>query len=145
GPIRHTLLAGAEIGRQLTDNFRNTGYFNNTTTSLLVPYLNPMIPTPVTFRQSATDADNHLRTTVAAAYGQDQIELSRFVQVLGGLRFDAFDLHYHNNRTGDDLGRGDHLLSPRAGLVLKPRAALTFYGGYLLSYLPSEGAQFSSI
>ena len=38
GAIRHTLLAGAEVGRQLTDNFRNTGFFNNTATSILVPY-----------------------------------------------------------------------------------------------------------
>ena len=29
GPLTHTFLAGAEAGRQLTDNFRNTGYFNN--------------------------------------------------------------------------------------------------------------------
>src|SRR6185503_17591171 len=28
GSIRHTLLAGAEFGRQLTDNFRNSGFFN---------------------------------------------------------------------------------------------------------------------
>ena len=36
--VRHTLLAGAEFGRQLTDNFRNTGFFNNTATSILVPF-----------------------------------------------------------------------------------------------------------
>ena len=41
GRLRHTLLGGAEIGRQLTDNFRNTGFFNNTATSLLVPYRQP--------------------------------------------------------------------------------------------------------
>jgi catecholate siderophore receptor len=70
GPIRHTVLSGVEIGRQLTDNFRNTGYFNNVATSISVPYGAPTIATPMTFRQSATDADNHLRTRVAAAYGR---------------------------------------------------------------------------
>ena len=30
GGVGHTLLAGAEVGRQATDNFRNTGFFNNT-------------------------------------------------------------------------------------------------------------------
>ena len=64
GPVRHTLLAGAEIGRQLTDNFRNTGFFDGTATSISVPLASPTIETPVTFRQSATDADNHLRTNV---------------------------------------------------------------------------------
>ena len=104
GKIKHTLLAGAEVGRQLTDNFRNTGFFNNTATSILIPLSAPAITTPTTFRQSATDADNHLITNVAAAYVQDQVELSRYVQLIGGVRFDRFDLQYHNNRTGRESG-----------------------------------------
>src|SRR4030095_16098104 len=66
GAIRHTLLARAACARQRTDNFRNTGFFNNTAVSILVPYANPTIATPVTYRQSATDADNDVRTTLAA-------------------------------------------------------------------------------
>src|SRR5262245_27347199 len=127
GRMRHTILGGAEIGRQLTDNFRNTGYFNNGTTSISVPYSNPTIQTPVTFRQSATDADNHLQTNLAATYVQDQIGFSRYVQVVTGVRFDYFDLQYHNNRTGENLRRIDNLVSPRAGVVLKPMALLSFY------------------
>ena len=145
GSIRHTLLFGTEIGQQLTDNFRNTGFFNNTTTSILVPYANPTITTPVTFRQSATDADNHLRTTVGAVYAQDQIALTSHVQVVAGLRVDRFDLRYHNNRNGDTLGRVDDLVSPRAGIVLKPVDTLSVYGSYSVSYLPSSGDQFSSL
>ena len=61
GQVRHTLLAGVEAGRQLTDNFRNTGYFNNATTTLAVPFGATIVTPPVTFRQSATDADNHVR------------------------------------------------------------------------------------
>ena len=139
GRLRHTLLAGAEIGRQLTDNFRNTGFFNDTATSISVPLASPTIDTPVTFRQSATDADNHLRTNVAAAYVQDQIELSRQVQVLAGVRFDRFDLQYHNNRNGDTLDRVDDLVSPRAGVVFKPVTPVSVYGSYSVSYLPSSG------
>jgi catecholate siderophore receptor len=145
GKIRHTLLGGSEVGRQLTDNFRNTGYFNNTATSLLAPFANPTINTPVTYRQAATDANNHLRTNLAATYVQDQIELSRFVQVTAGLRFDYFDLQYHNNRNNDNLRRIDHLLSPRAGIVVKPIAPLSLYGSYGVTYLPSSGDQFSSL
>jgi len=145
GGIHHTLLGGAEIGRQLTDNFRNTGFFNNTATSISVLYSNPTISTPVTFRQSATDADNHLRTNVAATYVQDQVALSRHVQVITGLRFDNFDLQYHNNRNGDNLRRIDNLVSPRAGIVFKPVALLSIYGNYSVSYLPSSGDQFSSL
>jgi len=145
GAVRHTLLTGVEFGRQLTDNFRNTGFFNNTATSIAVPALAPMITTPVTFRQSATDADNHLRTNLGAAYVQDQVALSRHVQLVGGLRFDRFGLLYHNNRTADELERPDNLVSPRAGVVVKPIPVLAVYGSYSVSYLPSSGDQFSSL
>jgi len=145
GRIRHTLLAGAEFGHQVTDNFRNTGFFNDTVTSMLVPFENPTISTPVTYRQNATDADNHVTTNVAAVYGQDQVELTKNVQVVAGLRFDRFDLTYHNNRTGDTLSRPDNLVSPRAGIVFKPVAVVSVYGSYSVSYLPSSGDQFSSL
>jgi catecholate siderophore receptor len=145
GRLRHTLLGGAEVGRQLTDNFRNTGFFNNTLTTLLAPLANPTIDVPVTYRQSATDADNHLRTNIAATYAQDQVEVSRHLQLLGGVRFDRFDLQYHNNRNGDTLDRVDNLVSPRAGVVVKPIAPLSIYTSYSVSYLPSSGDQFSSL
>ena len=82
---------------------------------------------------------------MAAVYVQDQVQLSRYVQVIGGLRFDRFDLQYHNNRTGDNLGRIDKLVSPRAGIVVKPAGAVSIYGSYSVSYLPSSGDQFSSL
>jgi catecholate siderophore receptor len=145
GALRHRLLAGAEVGRQMTDNFRNTGYFGNAASSISVPFDNPRTSTPVTFRQSATDADNHVRTRVAAAFVQDQVELTPQIQLLGGIRFDRFDLLYHNNRTGEELGRVDRLISPRGGVVYKPIAPLSVYGTYSVSYLPSSGDQFSSL
>jgi catecholate siderophore receptor len=145
GSIRHTLLVGTEFGRQLTDNFRNTGYFGNVDTSIQVPYDNPLVTTPVTFRQSLTDADNHLTTNVAAAYVQDQAALSSHVDVIGGLRFDRFDLNYTNNRNADQLGRVDNLVSPRAGVVVKPVTPVSLYANYGVSYLPSSGDQFSSL
>ncbi len=145
GSIKHTILSGAEFGRQLTDNFRNTGFFNNTSTSIQVPYGNPLTSTPVTYRQSATDANNHLTTKLAAAYAQDQIELSRYLLVVAGLRYDYFGLHFHNKRNGDNLQRIDNLVSPRVGLVVRPTTELSFYGSYTVSYLPSSGDQFSSL
>jgi len=145
GKIRHTLLGGMELGRQSTDNFRNTGFFNNITTSIQAPYENPTISTPATFRQSATDANNHLLTNVAATYVQDQVSVSRYVELLAGVRFDYFDLRFHNNRNGDNLRRIDRLASPRAGIVIKPLTPLSLYASYGVSYLPSSGDQFSSL
>jgi len=86
GGITHTLAAGVEFGAQSTDNFRNTGFFNNSATSIAVPVTTTSIATPITFRQNATDADNHIRANVAAAYAQDQVQLSKAVRVIAGLR-----------------------------------------------------------
>jgi catecholate siderophore receptor len=145
GRIRHVVLAGVEIGRQQTDNFRQSGFFGAGTSAIQVPFSSPTIDTPVTFRQSATDADNHVRTKVGAAFLQDQAELSSHFQVIAGLRLDRFDLEYHNNRNGDTLARTDSLVSPRLGLVFKPIARVSLYSTYSVSYLPSSGDQFSSL
>jgi catecholate siderophore receptor len=145
GRIRHNLLWGAEFGNQHTDNFRFTGYFGNTLTSVSVPYTDGVIRTPVTFRQSPTDANNGIQTRVAATYFQDQVELSRFVQLVVGVRFDRFDLQFHNKRTEENLRRTDDLVSPRAGLILKPMSAISLYTNYSVSWLPSSGDQFSSL
>jgi catecholate siderophore receptor len=111
----------------------------------LIPLSNPTMTLPITFRQSATDADNHLRTNLGATYVQDQIQLSRFIQLLAGVRFDHFDLQFHNNRTSDNLRRIDNLVSPRAGIVFKPITPVSIYASYSVSYLPSSGDQFSSL
>lgn len=145
GSIRHTFLSGAEFGNQRTTNFRQTGFFNNTATSVNAPFDNPTVTTPVTFRQSGTDADNRLRLNLAATYLQDQIEINRYVQIVAGLRYDYFDLRYHNNRNNDTLRRIDNLVSPRLGIVVKPIERLSIYGNYSVSYLPGSGDQFASL
>ncbi|HEV7698595.1 MAG TPA: TonB-dependent siderophore receptor [Pyrinomonadaceae bacterium] len=145
GRVRHTLVGGTEFGRQLTDNFRNTGFFNNTATSIQVAFSNPVTTVPVTWRQSATDADNHLELNLAAAFIQDQIAFSKYFQAIVGARYDHFGLTYHNNRNGETLSRVDRLVSPRLGLVVKPVTAVSLYGSYSVSFLPSSGDQFSSL
>ena len=145
GRIKHTLLGGFEVGRQHSNNFRNTGFFKGTSTSIAVPYDDPSFSAAITFRQSASDADNRVHLNLAAAYVQDQIELSRFVQFVVGARFDYFDLKFHNNRNDSDLGRIDRLISPRFGVVIKPFSQLSLYGNYSVSYLPSSGDQFSQL
>ena len=145
GRVKHTILSGAEIGRQSTNNFRKTGFFDNTATTIQIPFDNTVIGTAVVFRQSATDANNHVLAKLAGAYLQDQIELSRHVQFMTGVRYDYFDLGFHNNRTGEHLRRIDRLVSPRAGVVVKPVMPLSIYASYGVSYLPSSGDQFSSL
>ncbi len=148
GPVGHKLLLGAEFGRQRTDNFRQTGYFTGlgpTVTTITVPLANPTVSVPVTYRQSATDADNHGVAKIAAAYAQDQIQLTRRLQAIVGLRYDRFDVNFRNNRSGAVFATSDKLWSPRAGLVFKPVEPLALYASYSRSYLPRAGDQLSSL
>ncbi|HEY4735037.1 MAG TPA: TonB-dependent siderophore receptor [Gemmatimonadaceae bacterium] len=145
GSVSHTLLVGAEIGRQGTDNFRNTGYFNDTAITIAVPVGAPTISTPVSFRQSATDADNHVANTTRSIYAQDQLELNEHVQMAAGLRYENFTVHYHDNRSNSTLTRSDNMVSPRVGVVVKPVGVGSLYASYSVSYLPGAGDQFSSL
>ncbi|MGQ0712134.1 MAG: TonB-dependent receptor [Gemmatimonadaceae bacterium] len=145
GRIRQTLLVGAELSRQRSDNYRTTGYFGGTETMRAVPFESPTVSPMVEFRQSATDADNHVHANVAALYVQDQIALGPRWQAVVGIRYDHFDLDVHNNRNGEDLSRVDEMISPRVGLVFKPAQPVSLYGSYSVSHLPSSGDQFASL
>lgn len=145
GSLEHTALLGMEITRQDSEAFRNTGFFDNATTTVKVPAVNPVSFAPITYRQNATDADNHSEVRVYAGYLQDQIDINKYLQVTGGLRFDSFKLDYHNNRNGQDLSRTDNMISPRAGIVVKPIKDVSIYGNYNVSFLPSSGDQFSAL
>lgn len=148
GPFRHTLLAGTEFGRQVTDNLRLTGYFGapgSTTTSVQVPLANPISTSPVAFRPNASDASNHGVATVASVYLQDQVALSPQWQAIIGLRYDDFSVDLRNNRSGATFRSEDGLLSPRAGLVYKPVDAVSLYASYSVTYQPRAGEQLASL
>ncbi|WP_430914009.1 TonB-dependent receptor [Methylobacterium sp. sgz302541] len=142
GDIKHTLLGGVELGYQEGIVFRQTGFFNNVATSIVVNPLSPVTRVPVTFRNNGgSDANSRYDLGLAAVYAQDQVEINEYLQLIGGLRYDHFDFSATDRRTNVTNARVDDLLSPRAGIVLKPLPNLAFYGSYSVSYLPSSGDQ----
>ena len=148
GRLEHTLLVGAELGRQVSDNIRTTAFFTTlgpNTASVSVPVSDPVTSLPVEFRPNATDADNHGVSTVAAIYAQDQLVLSSHLQAVLGLRYDDFGVDFTNNRTATDLSSDDGLASPRVGLIYKPVTPVSVYASYSLSYLPRAGEQLASL
>ncbi len=145
GSVTHTLLGGIEVGRQVSRNLRNTGFFDGIETSVTAPLDHPTIFRPIDFRPGETDAHNRVLATTLGVYLQDQVALTPYLQLIAGARLERFDLTFHNFRNGEDLDRRDDLVSPRAGLVVKPVEPLSFYGSYSVSYLPSAGDQFSSL
>jgi len=148
GALRHKIATGVELGRQVTDNYRNSAYFTDlaaNATAYPVRLADPAFHGNVVFRQSASDADNHGVATVASVYVQDQLELSPQWQLIGGLRYDRFKVDFTNHRTGASLAHTDAPLAPRAGLVYKPQSNLALYGSYSVAYLPRAGDQLSSL
>ena len=145
GRVRQTFLVGAELSRQQSDNYRETGYFDGGATSVLVPFASPTVSPTVAYAQSTSDANNHVDANVVAFYAQNQIALGPHWQTIVGLRYDRFDLDFHDNRGASDLARDDAMISPRVGVVYKPAEAVSVYGTYSVSHLPSSGDQFSSL
>ena len=145
GAVVHGFLAGAEFGTQATANFRETGYFANGSTSSSVSATSFGASPAVTFLQSASDADNSTRATVAAAYAQHQGNLGRAWQSTLGVRVERLAMAYENFRNAQTLQREDVMVTPRAGLVFKPRREASVYASLATSALPSAGDQFASL
>lgn len=145
GPIKHTITFGTEFGQQNTFSLRNSGFFNGSSTRN-VPVDSPTSTAPWTFSHAATDNNAYATLNLASAYVQDQIEFNRYLQFIGGVRYDRFDLTATNlNPGGTSDSRVDNLVSPRAGVIVKPVDNVSIYGSYSISYLPSAGDQFSSL
>ena len=97
GPVKHTLVFGTEFGNQKSANARFSGIFGNgSVNSAAISASNPVSYMPVSFTGLGTDARNQNNLKLAAVYGQDQIELTKWLQIIGGVRFDRFDLGYVN-------------------------------------------------
>ena len=141
--IDQTLLLGFEIGRANSRNHRKSGSFIG---GNAVPVADPTVDANVIFASNASDFNNRTRASVAALYFQDQIRLSRAIEIVAGLRFDSFTLKVDDLRgAGARFGRRDNLWSPRLGLIAKPTDNLSLYAGYSRSYLPQSGDQFGGL
>lgn len=143
GGIEHTVLAGLELGHQVSSNQRMTGFFG-ASTSATVSASNPFA-TATRFAASSTDANNQVKADIAGVYVQDQIALSRQWKVVAGLRYDRFKVDFDDRRTTTtpvDLARTDTAFSPRLGMIWQPNDWSSYYASYSYAFLPS-GEQLS--
>jgi catecholate siderophore receptor len=157
GPVLHTIGFGTEFGRQTGIDLRNTGIFPSTGTNTIV--VNPFAPTyfgTVNFVHHSTfvnngdgvttaDSNSKYGLNVESAYARDTVEITRYLQLIGGLRFDRFEMSATDQNINAFRTRDDNLTSPQAAMILKPVDNLSLYGSYSVSYLPSSGDQFSSL
>ncbi len=92
--------------------------------------------------------DTEADITVFSAYIQDQIEITDWLDVVAGVRFDRFKISVTD--LVDPMNpvfreRTDEEISPRFGVILKPQENISIYGSYSESFLPRSGEQFASI
>jgi catecholate siderophore receptor len=140
GGMDHKILFGFEYGDQDSTNRRRNGVLSNTTFDLT----NPVFPT-VSFPTLSRDTVSNVESV--SAYVQDQISLGERFQIVAGLRYDRFDITGVDRQPDPDraFARTDEKLSPRLGLIYKPRPEISIYGSYSQSFLPRSGDQFLTL
>nr|WP_231625015.1 TonB-dependent siderophore receptor [Novosphingobium sp. AAP93] len=143
GPIGHTVIAGIEGADQGTDAARREGIFPGNKASATVALADRLAIPAITF--GTPSRSTHTKVTTFSAYVQDQIELAPFLQIVGGVRYDSFKINADNLLNSTSAGRTDHKWSPRAGVIVKPKANISLYGSYTKTFLPQSGDQFSAL
>lgn len=150
GPVRHLFLGGLEAGDQRTRNQRINGFFDSgvpTTSSgrrTVIPFVDPIAFPEISFRAGEGNRSVETDAQLFSVYVQDQAELGP-VQLTVGVRYDRFDLEVEDRLASAVFTRIDDLVSPRAGLVVKPIEPLSFYASFSRSFLPQSGEQFLSL
>ena len=135
GPLKHTLLVGAEFIEQDNQNKRLTDAVGITPGTV-----NASNPTGTgTFTTISRNQDTEISSR--AFYLQDQIEITPKWQAIGGLRRDIFDTDYTNLVNSSKVDITDAFWSPRAGLIFKPTSNTSLYASYSLSYVPKSSDQ----
>ena len=144
--LMHTVVTGFEYGEQDNDEFRDLPTFGSPNSGIFVqnvPALSPTIFTPTFFNRPNRRRFTDLQTT--SGFIQDQLEITRYFELIGGVRFDRFDVNFEDGLGGFTTSRIDDVWSPRIGGVLKPYETLHFYASYSNSFLPANGDNFGAL
>lgn len=149
GAVRHTLLLGAQFGRDSYDNqaYQRTDPDITGATGLAVVALDRPA-----YRGTSPDA---LRTTgnrvrsradTLAAYVNDTAEIGRHLKVVAGLRWNRFDARLSNSINRDNTpgntapasaSQTITFTSARTGAIYQPTRAQSYYVAYGTSFDPS--------
>jgi iron complex outermembrane recepter protein len=131
GPVRHRVVAGTEVG--VSSNDTAIGLGPAPSIDLFDPVYAPRPPAPA-MPVSATKAVR------LGLYVQDQASLGESLVLVAGLRVGRVrtePITGHDGSRRSDLPVVDDALSPRLGLVYRPRPWLSLYGSYNTGFEPS--------
>ncbi len=156
GPIAHSLLVGAEYIATDSDQDR----FNPVWSTNGEDTENFLVQRPLALRggvgfnaegvQAVSEFSDlndftQVEIDVVSLYIQDEIELTDWLRVVAGGRFDSFDIEVLNVVSDELRTRKDEEFSPRGGIILKPQDNISIYASYSESFLPRSGEQFANI
>ena len=156
GGIGHMVIAGTEIIRTNSDQFRLNPVFDSTGNDRETFFTQrPLLfsgfsginaaGNQVTTAFTALNDDTRVTLDVASFFVQDEIELSEHLDLVLGARFDRFDIEVFNAKAVETRSRTDEQVSPRAGLIYKPQENISLYASYSESFLPRSGEQYTDI
>ncbi|MEC9262147.1 MAG: TonB-dependent siderophore receptor [Pseudomonadota bacterium] len=156
GGIGHMVIAGTEIIRTNSDQFRLNPVFDSTGNDRETFFTQrPLLfsgfsginaaGNQVTTAFTALNDDTRVTLDVASFFVQDEIELSEHLDLVLGARFDRFDIEVFNAKAVETRSRTDEQVSPRAGLIYKPQENISVYASYSESFLPRSGEQYTDI
>ncbi|MDY6927808.1 MAG: TonB-dependent siderophore receptor [Pseudomonadota bacterium] len=156
GGIGHMVIAGTEIIRTNSDQFRLNPVFDSTGNDRETFFIQrPLLfsgfsgvnasGNQVTTAFTALNDDTRVTLDVASFFVQDEIELSEHLDLVLGARFDRFDIEVFNAKAVETRSRTDEQVSPRAGLIYKPQENISLYASYSESFLPRSGEQYTDI
>ncbi len=148
GGFEHRLLAGMELGRQDTDNYRAVPTAPASESLGSVNAENPNYIGSPSFNKLSRNRKSE--ATITSFYVQDQIILSPKWELVLGLRHDKFAVDYTNlptatSNTISKFNSTDNKVSPRAGLIFKPVDNLSLYASYSQTYAPRAGDQITDL
>tara|TARA_R100001244_G_scaffold86820_1_gene66260 strand:+ start:33255 stop:35417 length:2163 start_codon:yes stop_codon:yes gene_type:complete len=144
GALGHSLLLGYEIGQQQSANARRDILFAaSNDDQIVVPLTDPVVVPAFTFPAFSRSTRSDLK--FLSLYIQDQISIGDHFEIIGGVRFDRFDLDVNDIQSSLLLSRTDEKFSPRFGAIYKPQENISIYASYAKSFLPRSGDQFLTL
>ena len=157
GAISHTLLFGAEYINTSSDQDRFNPIWDQTDDDNEVFAIKRPLNLrggvginamgDVTTVDLSTDLNDFTKVDidVVSLYIQNEVELTDWLHLVVGGRYDSFDIEVNNVPANEIRTRKDEEFSPRGGLIFKPIENLSIYASYSESFLPRSGEQFANI
>ncbi len=144
GMLGHILLLGYEIGQQKSANARRDILFaSSNDDQVTIPLTDPIAVPAFSFPAFTRNTVSDLK--FLSLYVQDQISIGDHFELIGGVRFDRFDIDVNDIQKSLMLHRTDEKFSPRFGAIYKPQENISIYASYAKSFLPRSGDQFLTL